>query len=80
MAGSLGLKVVAEGVETADQMRFLERRGCDEVQGYYISKPLAAEDLSNYLRGREAKSELTGAHEVPSRPKLVVNAEKRVLR
>jgi len=76
MAGSLGLKVVAEGVETADQMRFLERRGCDEIQGYYISKPLAPEDLSNYLRGRETKSELTGAHEVPSRPKLVVNAER----
>jgi diguanylate cyclase (GGDEF)-like protein len=52
MAGSLGLRVVAEGVETADQMRFLERRGCDEMQGYYFSRPLAAEQLAAYLRER----------------------------
>jgi diguanylate cyclase (GGDEF)-like protein len=77
MAGSLGLKVVAEGVETADQKKFLERRGCDELQGFYISRPLAAEDLSDYLRGRDTKSELTGTHEVPSRLKLVANVDRR---
>src|SRR5258706_7693415 len=43
MSRSLGLKVVAECVETLDQMRFLERRRCDEIQGYYFSKHLPPE-------------------------------------
>ena len=40
MARSLGLRVVAEGVETAEQYRFMKLRGCDEMQGYYFSKPV----------------------------------------
>jgi len=38
---SLDLTVVAEGVETAEQLQFLKERNCDEIQGYFISKPLA---------------------------------------
>jgi diguanylate cyclase (GGDEF)-like protein/PAS domain S-box-containing protein len=44
MAHSLKLKVVAEGVETAAQLEFLERYGCDEVQGYLYSKPIPGEE------------------------------------
>ncbi len=44
MAHTLGLTVVAEGVETAAQLAFLEERGCEEYQGYLFSKPLAAKD------------------------------------
>jgi diguanylate cyclase (GGDEF)-like protein len=50
MAHSLGLKVIAEGVETKQQLLFLRRMQCDEVQGYYLSKPLAAEDCADRLR------------------------------
>ncbi len=46
MAHNLNLKVVAEGVETQEQLEFLRSQGCDEVQGYYLSKPLAAGELT----------------------------------
>ncbi len=45
LAHNLKLKAVAEGVETAAQADFLRARGCDEVQGYLISRPVSAEDL-----------------------------------
>lgn len=45
MAHQLGLQVIAEGVETERQLAFLQRHGCDQIQGYYFSKPLAAADL-----------------------------------
>lgn len=50
MAGSLGLKTIAEGVETAGQLAFLRDSGCDEVQGYYYSKPLPAPAFEAFLR------------------------------
>lgn len=43
MAHSLGLKVIAEGVEDKEQLRFLQSRHCDFVQGYYFSKPIPAD-------------------------------------
>jgi EAL domain-containing protein (putative c-di-GMP-specific phosphodiesterase class I) len=50
LARSLKLKVIAEGVETRDQMVFLTRHGCDEAQGYYIARPMPGEDMSRVLR------------------------------
>jgi EAL domain-containing protein (putative c-di-GMP-specific phosphodiesterase class I) len=50
MAHSLRLKVVAEGVETQEQLDFLRVYGCDEIQGYFLSRPLPAAELSEKLR------------------------------
>jgi diguanylate cyclase (GGDEF)-like protein len=50
MSRGLGLRVVAEGVENRDQMRFLEARGCDEMQGFFFARPLTADKLAAYLR------------------------------
>jgi diguanylate cyclase (GGDEF)-like protein/PAS domain S-box-containing protein len=50
MAKSLNLKVIAEGVESEAQMSFLRTHHCDEIQGYYFSKPLAVDDVPDKLR------------------------------
>ena len=50
MAHSLNLQVVAEGVETAEQLAFLSSLGCDLIQGYYFSKPLPFAQFEAYLR------------------------------
>ncbi len=46
---SLGIKICAEGVETADQLRFLDRAGCNEVQGYYFAKPMPIGGLEAFM-------------------------------
>jgi len=49
LARSLQLKVTAEGVETADQCAFLRENGCDEIQGYYFSRPVPAVEIAQML-------------------------------
>ncbi|WP_100403501.1 bifunctional diguanylate cyclase/phosphodiesterase [Bacillus sp. FJAT-42315] len=53
MGQNLGLELIAEGVETEEQMTFLKHHHCHQVQGYYISKPLPAEEFSQLVRNRE---------------------------
>ncbi|HAE0521162.1 TPA_asm: EAL domain-containing protein, partial [Salmonella enterica subsp. enterica serovar Enteritidis str. P125109] len=49
LAKSLGIEVVAEGVETLEQHLFLKRLGCDYGQGYYYSKPMHVKDLNQRM-------------------------------
>jgi EAL domain-containing protein (putative c-di-GMP-specific phosphodiesterase class I) len=50
LARSLNLEVVAEGVETEDQLAFLKENFCDEVQGFLFSKPLPSDELTSFLK------------------------------
>ena len=61
MAHSLGIKVIAEGVETADQLAFLRAHGCDAMQGYYFSKPLPTEQFAELLRRRRRLTDVQQA-------------------
>ena len=56
MAHSLGLRVVAEGVETHEQLAFLRDHGCDEVQGYYLSVPLPEPEATSLVRRSAAQA------------------------
>src|SRR5450631_2074247 len=65
MAKSLHLKVIAEGVEDEAQMSFLRAHQCDEIQGYYFSKPLALDKVADKLRGHspepQGRAQASGA-------------------
>ncbi|HKQ30152.1 MAG TPA: EAL domain-containing protein, partial [Burkholderiales bacterium] len=55
MGKTLSLTVIAEGVETAEQKQFLSDHDCDEMQGFYFSKPIAAEQFAELLRNHVGK-------------------------
>jgi diguanylate cyclase len=65
MAKSLKLKVIAEGVEDEAQMSFLRDHQCDEIQGYYFSKPLTVDNVADKLRSHSpephARAQASGA-------------------
>ncbi|WP_052380736.1 ABC transporter substrate binding protein [Paenibacillus camerounensis] len=50
----MGLGVTAEGVETPEQLAFLERTRCDKIQGYFISKPIPQQDVAEWVKERRA--------------------------
>ena len=56
LAHGLRLNVVAEGVETTDQLEFMRQRGCDEIQGYVVARPMPAEGFTRYLQQNRRKT------------------------
>ncbi len=66
MGQNLGLKVLAEGVETLEQLNILKEGGCDYVQGYFYSRPLPATQLIPYLRKHNLFDFVKGCSSVTS--------------
>jgi EAL domain-containing protein (putative c-di-GMP-specific phosphodiesterase class I)/CheY-like chemotaxis protein len=78
LAHNLKLSVIAEGVETEAQLNFLRRRDCDEMQGYFFSKPVPADAFEKMLREQRKLTFASGA-ELPSRTLLLVDDEPSIL-
>jgi EAL domain-containing protein (putative c-di-GMP-specific phosphodiesterase class I) len=49
MAKALGMRVVAEGVETLGQLQILQTLACDEIQGYYVARPLPPHEITDVI-------------------------------
>ena len=58
IAAALGMETTAEGIETKDQQEFLTALGCNEGQGYYLGKPMPAEELADLITDRKTKETL----------------------
>jgi diguanylate cyclase (GGDEF)-like protein len=71
---SLGVKVVAEGVETADSWNMLQQMGCDMAQGFFISAPLPGAEVVNWVRALNAKLE---SAETPTQQVRVLREHRR---
>ncbi|MFQ5674643.1 MAG: EAL domain-containing protein [bacterium] len=78
LAHSLDLKVIAEGVETQEQLSFFLHPGCDEVQGYYICQPLSADSFTSLLRtGWHLNGKRTNSDVEKVSPVVVESDEKQ---
>jgi EAL domain-containing protein (putative c-di-GMP-specific phosphodiesterase class I) len=70
MGHTLGFKVLAEGVETPEQLAFIRRKGCDTYQGYIKSKPASAEAFADLLSNQ---------HRVGNEARFVQHQEDQVI-
>jgi diguanylate cyclase (GGDEF)-like protein/PAS domain S-box-containing protein len=62
MAHSLRMEIVAEGVETREQLHFLQNLGCEEIQGYLFSRPLPLDDFMAWLRAADSRLAVGTSH------------------
>jgi len=76
MAHNLNLRAIAEGVETEEQLAYLRLHGCDEIQGFYVSPPVTAEEFEALLReNRWLKSPTTRGSQ-PSRETALIGSAR----
>lgn len=83
MAHHLQLKVIAEGVETEEQVAFLKKSHCDEFQGYYFARPIPLAALQHYLQQQRAKDRRPAADSVAAsstQTLLLLDDEENILR
>ena len=76
MAHSLRLRVIAEGVETEGQLGFFTSHHCDEIQGYFFSRPLSADDCAKFLQ--QSPSQRAGGGKAETRTLLLVDDEVNI--
>jgi len=79
MAHSLKMEVIAEGVETAAQLAYLRRNGCDQIQGYHFSRPLSSPEAEQMLRAEKRLPVPEGEPLTPVNTLLVVDDEANIL-
>ncbi|PRC91062.1 EAL domain-containing protein [Solimicrobium silvestre] len=79
MAHSLKLEVIAEGVETAAQLEYLRRHRCDQIQGYYFSRPLPVLELEQMLREERRLPKQDDEAGTPRKTLLLVDDEAHIL-
>jgi EAL domain-containing protein (putative c-di-GMP-specific phosphodiesterase class I) len=73
LSKALSLRVVAEGVETAEHATALQRYGCDEAQGYLYARPMPAEECAAWIAARSSVARVHAPHSTPARrPSLQV--------
>jgi EAL domain-containing protein (putative c-di-GMP-specific phosphodiesterase class I) len=66
MAQSLKLRVIAEGVETVEELEFLRAHHCEEAQGYYFSRPVPAEQFAKLMKERVSSPYFSAEHNAPA--------------
>ncbi|MCH8618680.1 EAL domain-containing protein [Undibacterium sp. TS12] len=79
MAHSLGIKVIAEGVETEAQCKFLSDNMCDQIQGHFFSRPINAEQMQALLKDRPVLDKHLLRMGKPDRTLLLVDDEPNIL-
>ena len=80
MAHSLHMKVIAEGVETQGQFEYLRSHGCDEMQGFYFSKPVPVPEFERLLREQRQLTAAALAEPSPGKTLLMVDDDEGVTR
>jgi EAL domain-containing protein (putative c-di-GMP-specific phosphodiesterase class I) len=74
MSGALGKHVIAEGVETQQQLEFLRRAGCTTIQGYLLGRPMEAADIPGFARRLRSMTQSgTSEEPVAAAPRRVKN-------